>query len=77
MDQRSLSIGRTDHGSATFPPLVVTRVAADADEAASILAEDDTADGDEEAEGALVAPISMVLILPTQIEALLAVNGRP
>jgi hypothetical protein len=42
-----------------------------------MVAEDDTADGEETAAGVQAAPISMVLILPTPIGVLQAVNGRP
>jgi hypothetical protein len=56
--------------------LIVKPVVEAVDEAA-IMAEDDTADGDEAVEGVPVAPISTVLILPTQIEISPAENGMP
>jgi hypothetical protein len=77
MGQHNLNIDRTDQGNATFPPLIVKLVAEAVDEAAMV-AEDDTADGDEAAVGVLAAPpISMVLIIPTPIGVLQAANGRP
>jgi hypothetical protein len=60
MSHHNSNIARTDQENTTFPPSIIKLVAEAVDKAA-MLAEDDTADGNQAAVGVLAAPpISMV-----------------